>query len=193
MPRPPTLALPAASCISRAMPRAASGTSSDIPTKCGSTACTWPSRSTPNMPSMFHHPEAFADIAHQFVLVDEHARDPKTGLLYHGWDESKQERWADKQTGVSSEFWARAMGWYMMALVDTLDYFPPTTQAARQLHRDLQARCCRHRRAYQDGATGLWYQVLDKSRRERKLSSSRQPPACLSTRLPRACAAAISP
>ena len=36
----------------------------------------------------FHHPEAFADITHQFVLMDRHARDPKTGLLYHGWDES---------------------------------------------------------------------------------------------------------
>jgi len=56
----------------------------------------------------FHHPEAFSDITHQFALLNEHARDPKTGLLYHGWDESKQERWADKQTGLSSQFWARA-------------------------------------------------------------------------------------
>ena len=70
----------------------------------------------------FHHPEAFSDITHQFVLLDEHARDAKTGLLYHGWDESKQERWADKQTGHSSQFWARGMGWHMMALVDTISY-----------------------------------------------------------------------
>ena len=35
------------------------------------------------------------------------------------------------QTGDSPEFWARAMGWYMMALVDTLDYFRRTTPAAR--------------------------------------------------------------
>ena len=51
-------------------------------------------------------------------------RDAKTGLLYHGWDESKQQRWANKTTGDSPEFWGRAMGWYMMALVDTLDYYP---------------------------------------------------------------------
>ncbi len=68
----------------------------------------------------FHHPEAFSDITHQFALLNEHARDAKTGLLYHGWDESKQERWANQQTGLSPQFWARGMGWAMMALVDTL-------------------------------------------------------------------------
>ena len=68
----------------------------------------------------FHHPEAFEDIVHQFELIDQHTRDARTGLLYHGWDESKQERWADKKTGLSSQFWGRAMGWQMMALVDTL-------------------------------------------------------------------------
>ena len=52
--------------------------------------------------SISHHPEEFADITQQFVLMEQHARDPKTGLLYHGWDASKQERWANKQTGDSS-------------------------------------------------------------------------------------------
>jgi len=33
-----------------------------------------------------HHPEDFADITHQFALIEKHTRDPKTGLLYHGWD-----------------------------------------------------------------------------------------------------------
>jgi len=46
--------------------------------------------------------KAFATITHHLPLLNEHARDPKTGLLYHGWDESKQERWADKQTGPRS-------------------------------------------------------------------------------------------
>ena len=109
----------------------------------------------------FHHPEAFEDITHQFVLMDEHARDAKTSLLYHGWDESKQERWANKQTGLSSQFWARAMGWYMMALVDTLSYYPEGDPGRKllieQLNRDASALA-----RYQDRATGLWYQVLDK-------------------------------
>ena len=111
--------------------------------------------------STFHHPEAFTDITHQFVLMDEHARDPKTGLLYHGWDESKQERWANKQSGLSSQFWARGMGWYMMALVDTLPYYPAEDPGRNTLIAQLErdAAAVAH---YQDGASGLWYQVLDK-------------------------------
>lgn len=109
----------------------------------------------------FHHLKAFDDITHQFVLMDEHARDPKTGLLYHGWDESKQERWADKQTGLSSQFWGRAMGWYLMALVDTLDQYPAQDPGRRQLLAQLERDADAVAR-YQDGATGLWYQVMDK-------------------------------
>ena len=88
----------------------------------------------------FHYPEAFEDITHQFVLLSEHTRDPKTGLLYHGWDESKQERWADKQTGLSSQFWARGMGWAMMALVDTLAYYPDDDPGRRLGRRRLSVR-----------------------------------------------------
>jgi unsaturated rhamnogalacturonyl hydrolase len=109
----------------------------------------------------FHHPEAFEDITHQFMLIDNHARDPKTGLLYHGWDESKQERWADRQTGLSSQFWARAMGWHMMALVDTLSYYPEGTLGQKQLIVALEKDAAAITR-YQDKTTGLWYQVLDK-------------------------------
>ena len=110
----------------------------------------------------FHHPEAFTDITHQFVLINEHARDPKTGLFYHGWDESKQQRWANKQSGLSSQFWARGMGWYMMALVDTLSYYPPQDPGRQVLIAQLQ-RAAADLVRYQDGATGLWYQVLDKA------------------------------
>ena len=112
--------------------------------------------------STFHHPEAFTDITHQFVLLGEHARDAKTGLLYHGWDESKQERWADKETGVSSQFWARGMGWHMMALVDTIAFYPEADAGRKQLITQLEQDAAAVAR-YQDGETGLWYQVLDKA------------------------------
>ena len=111
--------------------------------------------------SISHHPEDFNDITLQFVLMEEHARDPKTGLLYHGWDESKQERWANKQTGDSSQIWARGMGWYMMALVDTLAYYPDSDPGRKQLIAILQREAAAVAR-YQDPSTGLWYQVVDK-------------------------------
>jgi unsaturated rhamnogalacturonyl hydrolase len=56
----------------------------------------------------------------QFSLIEEHGLSQQTGLLYHGWDESRTQAWADKVTGTSHVFWSRGMGWYLMALVDTL-------------------------------------------------------------------------
>src|SRR6185369_15652334 len=72
-----------------------------------------------------HQDSAFDDIANQFIWMENHARDKVSGLLYHGWDESKEMAWANKETGLSANFWARAMGWYAIALVDVLDNFPP--------------------------------------------------------------------
>jgi len=109
-----------------------------------------------------HHPENFKDITHQFVLMYDHAHDPRTGLLYHGWDQSKQERWANKQTGDSSQFWARAIGWYMMALVDTLPYYPANDPGRKQLLDILNHETAAIAR-YQDPKTGLWYDVVDKA------------------------------
>lgn len=111
--------------------------------------------------STFHQPEAFDDIANQFILMEKHSRDAKTGLLYHGWDESKKQRWADQVTGRSSNFWGRAMGWYAMALVDVLDHFPQS----HSRHDTLVAifnRLASAIQKVQDPRTGLWYQVLDK-------------------------------
>ncbi|RYZ94883.1 MAG: hypothetical protein EOP47_26925 [Sphingobacteriaceae bacterium] len=72
----------------------------------------------------FNEPANFDDIANQFIYMEKHARDVKTGLLYHGWDEARAQRWADKQNGLSVSFWGRSMGWFGMALVDVLEYFP---------------------------------------------------------------------
>ncbi|HEY0408400.1 MAG TPA: glycoside hydrolase family 88 protein [Pyrinomonadaceae bacterium] len=109
----------------------------------------------------FHEPAAFDDIARQFILMELHSRDSKTGLLYHGWDESKQQRWADPSTGRSPNVWGRAMGWYAMALVDTLDYFPLEHPRRGELLAILK-RLAVALEKYQEPKSGLWYQVLDK-------------------------------
>ena len=110
--------------------------------------------------AMFHEPADFNDIARQFILIEEHTRDPKTGLLYHAWDESKQEAWANKTTGTSPNFWARAIGWYAMALVDTLPYFPKDHPGRASLIAILNRLAISVTR-FQDPETGLWYQVMD--------------------------------
>jgi unsaturated rhamnogalacturonyl hydrolase len=114
---------------------------------------------------MFKEPEDFDDIANQFVFIYGHTRDPKTGLLYHAWDESKQQRWANPETGCSPNFWGRAMGWYGMALVDVLDFLPanhPRRQELVSILRTLSAALLK----FQDKKTRLWYQVVDQGSRE---------------------------
>jgi len=100
------------------------------------------------------------DIAKQFELIQLHATDKKTGLLYHGWDESKQMPWADKTTGCSPNFWSRSIGWYVMALVDVLDYFPKNHPKRKELIGYLNS-ISNSLVPFQD-KSGLWYQVTDK-------------------------------
>src|ERR1700744_6348818 len=109
----------------------------------------------------FQEPGDFDDIAKQLLLMDEHMRDPKTGLMKHGLDVSKQMPWADKTTGLSPEVWARAMGWYAMALVDVLDWFPKDHPQRASLIASLN-RADAAVAAFQDKQTGLWWQVTDK-------------------------------
>lgn len=104
---------------------------------------------------------AFNDIGNQFIFMEKHARDVKTGLLYHGWDESKQQKWANPETGCSPNFWGRAMGWYGMALVDVLDYFPANNPKRDELLKILD-RFAAAVQKVQDAKSGLWYDVLDK-------------------------------
>ncbi len=104
------------------------------------------------------------DIAHQFEVIRAHATDKKIGLLYHGWDESKKMDWADKVTGCSPNFWSRSIGWYMMALVDVLDYFPKDHPKRKELIKYLND-ISKSLVKFQD-KSGLWYQVTDKGGKE---------------------------
>jgi len=110
--------------------------------------------------AMLFEGSAFDDIANQFTWMENHARDAKTGLLYHAWDESKEQKWANKETGASPLFWARAMGWYADALVDALDYFP-ADHPKRQSLIDILNRLINAIEKQQDKATGLWYDVMN--------------------------------
>ncbi|WEK17667.1 MAG: glycoside hydrolase family 88 protein [Candidatus Pedobacter colombiensis] len=111
--------------------------------------------------ALINHKAAFDDIANQFIFMEKNARDAKTGLLYHGWDESREERWADPKTGLSPHIWARAMGWYGMALVDALDYFPKDHPKRKELINILN-RLATAIKSVQNNKTGVWYDILDR-------------------------------
>jgi unsaturated rhamnogalacturonyl hydrolase len=108
----------------------------------------------------YNEPKDFDDIAQQFIWMEQHARDSGTGLLYHGWDESKAQRWANPETGCSPSFWGRSMGWYMMGLVDVLDYFP-LHHPKRDTLITILRRTAKAVLAYRDPRTHLWWQVMD--------------------------------
>lgn len=112
---------------------------------------------------LFHEDTTFNDITRQFVLMEQHSRDVKTGLLYHGWDESKQQKWANTSTGTSPNFWGRALGWYGMALVDALDFYPEKNKGRDSLIAILN-RFAKAVAKYQDAKTGLWYDIVDKAK-----------------------------
>jgi unsaturated rhamnogalacturonyl hydrolase len=98
------------------------------------------------------------DIYKQFFNVYDIMRDPVTGLYYHGYDSSKSIFWADKKTGLSKNFWLRALGWYSMALLDTLNHAPNREcdewKKLRRIFIELQDAMLK----YQD-KSGMWYQV----------------------------------
>ncbi len=102
----------------------------------------------------------FTDIANQFINIERHTRDKKSGLLYHGWDESKTQLWADKTTGCSPHFWARAMGWYGVALVDVLDHFP-ANHPKRDSIIGILNRFAKAITKVQDAKSGVWYDIVD--------------------------------
>ncbi|MET0635694.1 MAG: glycoside hydrolase family 88 protein [Chitinophagaceae bacterium] len=108
--------------------------------------------------SLFRSDTTLDDITRQFLLVEKYIKDPVTGLYYHGWDESRAEKWASQQTGLSPNFWGRSLGWYGMALVDVLDYMPASASGRKDLIRMLRNFAAAVRKV-QDKKTGLWYDL----------------------------------
>ncbi len=111
----------------------------------------------------FNQPALMDDVINQFLVCAKHTYDSKTGLYYHAWDESRNQKWANKVTGQSPNFWGRSMGWWFMALVDVLDFVPENHPDRPKLLSMIQG-LAETLPKYQD-STGLWYQVLDQGTR----------------------------
>lgn len=107
----------------------------------------------------------YPDVVNQITLIARKTYDPETGLYYHGWDESREQAWANKDTGCSSNFWSRSIGWYAAALVDVLDYMPETV-AGRDTIQTLVKNLAPAIVKYQDKKSGVWYQVTDQGNRK---------------------------
>ena len=110
-------------------------------------------------------PRWFDEAANQIITIAKHTHDPRTGLYFHGWDESRQQRWANKQTGQSRHVWGRAVGWYFMGIVETLERLPqnhPRRSEVLEIFRNLAAAIAEA----QDEPSGVWWQVMDQPGRK---------------------------
>lgn len=112
----------------------------------------------------FDEPELFDDVANQISLVNKYHYSEESGLFHHAWDESKEQRWSDPETGLSSNYWGRSIGWFSMALVDVLDFLPED-HPERENIIDVAQKLAVGILKYQD-ETGAWYQVVDQGERE---------------------------
>ena len=113
---------------------------------------------------VFDEPEIFDDVFHQIAIFDRQTRDPESGLIYHAWDSANKQKWANPETGCSSHFWGRAMGWFMMAIPDILDYFPKDNPQ-RVMVVQLFQKTANAVVSVQDESSGVWYQILDQGDR----------------------------
>ena len=108
-----------------------------------------------------NEPQAYQEVINQIKIVARHTYDPANGLFRHACDVSKREKWADKETGQSQHCWGRALGWYMMAIVDDLDFIPQH-EPGRDTVLVILNHIAETLKKYQS-PEGLWYQVMDKS------------------------------
>ncbi len=100
------------------------------------------------------------DAVDQIVKTDLRTYDEKTGLWKHAWDETHEQFWADKTTGQSKHTWARALGWYTMAMIECLDAMPKDYERRGEVIALLQKAMTAVVK-YQDKKTGVWYDVMD--------------------------------
>ena len=108
----------------------------------------------------FNGKKNYQDIFDQFSNVVKHMRDEKTGLYYHAYDASKKAFWCDKQTGLSRNFWLRAIGWYSMALLDTLSKCEPGEEYQEEYDnlKKVFVQLMQDMLNFQ-AENGMWYQL----------------------------------
>jgi len=102
------------------------------------------------------------DSIQQFLNVRELMRDTRNGLYYHAYDDSRQSFWCDKVTGLSDNFWLRALGWFAMALIDTAEIMPESLAEDKAKLVAIYQELIDAMLPYQDEETGMWYQVVNR-------------------------------
>lgn len=99
----------------------------------------------------------YADILAQFTNARDTLYDEEQRLYYHAYCESRDIFWCDKATGLSQNFWTRAIGWHLMAFADVYEYLPDEKQKQTLLQlwqEAMDGMLCRR-----DPQTGMFWQL----------------------------------
>ena len=113
--------------------------------------------------TQFNKKENYDDIINQFKNVRKYLYSEDKKLYYHGYDEARIQPWANKETGLSPNFWLRAMGWYLMAFIDTMDVMSEEISEQYKTLEQLFKEGIKGILLYQDKVSKLFYQVIDKA------------------------------
>jgi unsaturated rhamnogalacturonyl hydrolase len=109
----------------------------------------------------FNKKKNYKDIISQFLQVQSLLQDKKSGLYFHGYDSSRKMFWSDEHTGLSSCFWLRAMGWFLMSLVDILEILDDEDSGFKwrilNIFRELSVSLLKFQHS-----SGMWFQVVNK-------------------------------
>ncbi len=109
----------------------------------------------------------YDDIVMQFENVRKYMFNEEKKLYYHGYDASKSIFWADPQTGLSKNFWLRAMGWYIVALIEVIDILPDDYAPKLKILIPMLQEMVDGLLIYQDQKTKLFYQVVDQGGKDK--------------------------
>ncbi|HXM34161.1 MAG TPA: glycoside hydrolase family 88 protein [Pyrinomonadaceae bacterium] len=120
------------------------------------------------LPFLIHYGQLFGDstyanaeVTKQMLIYYKHLNDQETGLLWHAYDESGSQNWADPKTHHSGFHWGRAFGWYAMTLIELLEILPKNQPQRAELIAIIN-QLAKAFEKYQDPQTRLWYQIVDK-------------------------------
>jgi rhamnogalacturonyl hydrolase YesR len=102
---------------------------------------------------------AWNHIVRQFDLIEKYTRNHTTGLLVHGYDQSKSKVWADPVTGAAPHVWNRAMGWYFIALLEVLPLLPEKHEGRAKLTKYFTTLAAGLKKT-QDSSGG-WWLIMD--------------------------------
>ena len=109
---------------------------------------------------VFNDPTVYPIAVTNLTVTATHLKNPATGLFWHAYDESGVATWSKTPSKTNEISWGRAMGWFTMACVMTLEMLPANDPSRAQIETilsDLIAALAKH----QDPATGRWFQVVD--------------------------------